>query len=87
MTFSSMLKQEMGWFDDDHNSVGALSVRLTGDAASVQGAIGFPLSGILQCIAAFVFGIIVAFSYNWSLAVVCLAVVPVVVIAALIEAK
>lgn len=87
MTFKSMLKQEMGWFDDDHNSVGALSARLTGDAASVQGAIGYPLSGILQCIAAFLIGIIVAFSYDWNLTLVCLAVVPFVVITALIEAK
>lgn len=36
-----MMRQEVGWFDDDHNAVGALSVRLTGDAASVQGVIMF----------------------------------------------
>lgn len=87
MTFASMLKQEMGWFDDDKNSVGALSARLTGDAASVQGAIGYPLSGILQCIAAFLLGVVVAFNYSWKLSAVCLSVVPVVVFAALLEAK
>lgn len=37
MTFKSMMVQEMGWFDDDNNSVGALSGRLTGDAANIQG--------------------------------------------------
>lgn len=37
MTFASMLKQECGWFDDQNNSVGALSARLSGDAAHVQG--------------------------------------------------
>lgn len=37
MTFSTMLKQEIGWFDDDKNSTGALCARLSGDAASVQG--------------------------------------------------
>lgn len=37
MTFSSMIVQEMGWFDEDNNSIGALSGRLTGDAANVQG--------------------------------------------------
>lgn len=36
LTFAAMMRQEMGWFDDEKNSVGALSVRLTGDAASVQ---------------------------------------------------
>lgn len=36
MTFKSMVMQDMGWFDDEKNSVGALSARLTGDAANVQ---------------------------------------------------
>ena len=36
MVFEAMLKQEMGWFDDERNAVGALSARLTGDAAGVQ---------------------------------------------------
>lgn len=35
--FNSMIRQDMSWFDHPDNSVGALSVRLTGDAASVQG--------------------------------------------------
>lgn len=36
-TFAAMLRQEMGWFDEDRNAVGALSVRLSNDAANVQG--------------------------------------------------
>lgn len=36
-----MIKQDIGWFDDPQNAVGALSVRLTGDAASVQGVMFF----------------------------------------------
>jgi ATP-binding cassette subfamily B (MDR/TAP) protein 1 len=35
--FSAMLRQEVGWFDDEKNSVGTLCARLSGDAASVQG--------------------------------------------------
>jgi len=35
--FSAMLRQEVGWFDDERNSVGVLCARLSGDAASVQG--------------------------------------------------
>ena len=37
LTFAAMLRQEVGWFDEDKNSVGALCSRLSGDAASVQG--------------------------------------------------
>lgn len=35
--FSSMIRQDASWFDSPSNSIGALSVRLTNDAASVQG--------------------------------------------------
>uniref|UniRef100_A0A2A4JRP4 ABC-type xenobiotic transporter n=1 Tax=Heliothis virescens TaxID=7102 RepID=A0A2A4JRP4_HELVI len=38
--FESMLKQEIGWFDDTRNGVGALSARLASDAAAVQGVSG-----------------------------------------------
>lgn len=36
-SFKAMLRQEIGWFDDDKNSTGALTTRLAGDAAQVQG--------------------------------------------------
>lgn len=36
-SFKAMLRQEIGWFDDDKNSTGALTTRLAGDAALVQG--------------------------------------------------
>lgn len=37
LAFLAMLRQEPAWFDDALNSVGSLSARLSGDAASVQG--------------------------------------------------
>lgn len=37
LVFRAMLKQEMGWFDESKNSVGALCSRLSGDASAVQG--------------------------------------------------
>lgn len=35
-TFAALLQQECGWFDDDDNSTGALSARLTDDAGDLQ---------------------------------------------------
>ena len=32
-----MLRQEMGWHDDEKNSTGALTTRLANDAGEVQG--------------------------------------------------
>lgn len=36
-TFESMLRQEIGWFDQQQNSTGALAVRLAVDASEVKG--------------------------------------------------
>lgn len=37
MAFASMLKQEIGWFDERSNQVGALTARLATDATLVRG--------------------------------------------------
>ena len=36
-SFKSILKQEIGWFDDEKNATGILTLRLSQDAANVQG--------------------------------------------------
>ena len=36
-SFKAMLRQEMGWHDDERNSTGALTTRLASDAGEVQG--------------------------------------------------
>ncbi|XP_034103966.1 multidrug resistance protein homolog 65 [Drosophila albomicans] len=86
-TFASIMKQEMGWFDEKENSVGALSARLSGDAASVQGAIGFPLSNIIQALTNFICSFSIAFSYSWELALVCLSTAPFMIGSIVFEAK
>lgn len=37
MAFESMVRQEMGWFDQPTNNTGALCARLSADAAAIQG--------------------------------------------------
>lgn len=37
LTLGAMVQQDASWYDDPKNAVGALSVRLTSDASSVQG--------------------------------------------------
>ena len=38
--FNHMLKQEMGWFDQDKNNTGALCARLSNNAEAISGATG-----------------------------------------------
>ncbi|XP_059216355.1 multidrug resistance protein homolog 65 [Stomoxys calcitrans] len=87
MTFKSIMRQEMAWFDNESNSVGALSARLSGDAAGVQGAIGYPLSGLIQAFSNFVVSLSVSFFYSWKLALVCVCACPVIVGSVIFEAK
>lgn len=37
LAFQAMLRQEVGWFDRQENSTGALCSRLSADAAAIQG--------------------------------------------------
>nr|CAD7404336.1 unnamed protein product [Timema poppensis] len=77
-TMRAMLKQEMGWFDEDRNRVGILCARLSGDASSVQGATGTRIGTILQAASTMVIGTILGLYYSWKLALVSLVTVPLV---------
>lgn len=87
MTFAALMRQECSWYDEDDHSSAALSARLTGDAGSLQGAIGYPLSVIFQSISTFILGIVIAFNYSMKLSFVCLAAVPLSLLTVILEAK
>jgi len=76
-SFKSMLRQEMGWFDDKRNMTGVLTTRLATDSTLVYELTANQVTTILQVISSFVSGIIVGFTGSWKVALVCLACVPV----------
>ncbi|XP_015603415.1 multidrug resistance protein homolog 49 isoform X2 [Cephus cinctus] len=86
-TFSAMLKQEMGWYDEDSNSVGALCARLSSDAAAVQGATGSRIGAILQALSTLVLGIGVSMYYTWEMTLVSVVSIPLVLGAVFFEAR
>lgn len=85
--FQSIIKQEIGWFDKEENSVGALCTKLSTDAASMQGAIGYPVGGIFQSISTLIFGLSVAFYYCWKQTLVCMCSIPFVLGSIFFEAR
>nr|XP_003701514.1 PREDICTED: multidrug resistance protein homolog 49 isoform X1 [Megachile rotundata]XP_012136737.1 PREDICTED: multidrug resistance protein homolog 49 isoform X1 [Megachile rotundata]XP_012136738.1 PREDICTED: multidrug resistance protein homolog 49 isoform X1 [Megachile rotundata]XP_012136739.1 PREDICTED: multidrug resistance protein homolog 49 isoform X1 [Megachile rotundata] len=87
MTFAAMLKQEMGWYDEDTNSVGALCARLSSDAGAVQGATGTRIGAILQALSTLVLGIGLSMYYTWKMTLVSVVSIPLVLGAVFFEAR
>ncbi|KAI8127489.1 Multidrug resistance protein like protein 49 [Lucilia cuprina] len=85
--FQTLLKQEVAYFDDDKNSVGALCSRLAGDCSNVQGATGARIGIMFQAFSSLAVGVIVAFIYSWNLTLVTLVTVPFVCLSIYLEAK
>ncbi|XP_066997611.2 ATP-dependent translocase ABCB1 [Anabrus simplex] len=81
MAFSAMLRQEIAWFDDKTNNTGALCSRLSGEAASVQGATGQRIGTVIQSLATLVLGVGLAMYYEWRLGLVTLSFTPVILVA------
>lgn len=76
MCFEKVVYMEISWFDEAENSSGAISARLSADAASVRGLVGDTLAFLVQNIATAIAGLIVSFEACWQLALVILVMLP-----------
>lgn len=85
--FQSILRQEMAWFDMPENSVGALTVRLSGDCANVQAATGSRAGSLIQSMSMLMIGFLVSLYYSWNLTLVVAISVPLVMLALMIDAR
>ncbi|CAF0756890.1 unnamed protein product [Adineta steineri] len=87
LTFSAMLRQEMGYFDYEQNSVGALVTRLSSDAAALKGLTGVRIGIIIQAASAGITALAIAFASGWKLAFVVLCFVPLMMLMGLVQGK
>ncbi|XP_061356075.1 ABC transporter B family member 9-like [Gastrolobium bilobum] len=87
MTFQKVVHQEISWFDHPENSSGAVSSRLATDASTVRTLVGDTLALIVQNIATVTAGVVMAFSANWILALVILAVSPLLLMQGYLQTK
>ncbi|KAL0985500.1 hypothetical protein UPYG_G00157680 [Umbra pygmaea] len=85
--FTAMMRQEIGWFDDNNNAVGVLTTRLATDASLVKGAAGSRLGLLTNCVCALTIAIVVAFIFCWQLTLLILACVPFLVGANFIQMR
>ncbi|KAJ1734921.1 hypothetical protein LPJ61_000821 [Coemansia biformis] len=72
--YVAILRQNVGWFDE--LSTGELTTRISGDVNLVQEGISEKFSFVIQYVATFLAGLILAFVKGWRLALVVLSVLP-----------
>ncbi|CAF1034859.1 unnamed protein product [Adineta steineri] len=80
LTFSAILRQEMDYFDQESNSVGALVTRLSSDASALKGMTGVRIGIILQACSALITALIIAFLSGWKLTFIVMCFVPLMLI-------
>ncbi|XP_048231204.1 ABC transporter B family member 20 isoform X2 [Ricinus communis] len=85
MMFSAMLRNEVGWFDEEDNSADTLSMRLANDATFVRAAFSNRLSIFIQDSAAVVVAVIIGMLLQWRLALVALATLPILMVSAIAQ--
>ncbi|KGN52419.1 ABC transporter B family member 15 [Cucumis sativus] len=79
MMLSKILTFEIGWFDQDEHSSGALCSRLSKDANVVRSLVGDRLALIVQTISAVTIAFTMGLVISWKLALVMIAVQPLVI--------
>ncbi|ETP40961.1 hypothetical protein F442_11781 [Phytophthora nicotianae P10297] len=86
-TFSAMLHQEIGWFDLDENSSGALVSRLATDSAVLQAMTSETLNRGLVNLTTLTIAFAIAFFYSWQMTLILLAAFPVLAASSYIQAQ
>ncbi|CAH1437661.1 unnamed protein product [Lactuca virosa] len=77
---SKILSFEIGWFDKEENSTGALCSRLANDANVVRSLVSDRCSLLIQTFSAVTVAFILGLVIAWRLALVMIAVQPIVII-------
>ncbi|KAL1819538.1 hypothetical protein ACET3Z_014407 [Daucus carota] len=81
----AVLKNEIAWFDQEENESSAVASRLALDANNVRSAIGDRISVIMQNSALLLVACTAGFVLQWRLALVLMAVFPIVVAATVLQ--
>ncbi|CAJ0565333.1 unnamed protein product, partial [Mesorhabditis spiculigera] len=75
--FRNVLRQDGAYFDHPSHSAGKISTRLATDAPNVKAAIDYRLGSVFNAAIALTAGTGIAFYYGWQMALLMLALMPI----------
>ncbi|PWA95473.1 hypothetical protein CTI12_AA008610 [Artemisia annua] len=81
----TMLRNEVGWFDEEENSANTLTMRLSNDATFVRAAFSNRLSIFIQDFAAIIVAFLIGMLLQWRLALMALATLPILTLSAIAQ--
>ncbi|GMI68461.1 Arabidopsis thaliana ATP-binding cassette B19, MULTIDRUG RESISTANCE PROTEIN 11 [Hibiscus trionum] len=81
MMLGAILRNEVGWFDEEEHNSSLLAAKLATDAADVKSAIAERISVILQNMTSLLTSFIVAFIVEWRVSLLILGTFPLLVLA------
>jgi ATP-binding cassette subfamily B (MDR/TAP) protein 1 len=87
LLLASILRQEAGWFELPSSSTGELSARLSADASAIRGACADVVGVALQETGTVVVGYVAALYFDWRMALVVTAALPVITAAFALQTK
>ncbi len=76
--FASLMYQEIGFFDEDRNSTGALTTKLADEATQVKGLTGQLMGTLISMAITLIAALSIAFANSWKLSLVIVACIPLV---------
>ncbi|GFR42553.1 hypothetical protein Agub_g3460 [Astrephomene gubernaculifera] len=85
--FGAILRQEVAWFDDEDHASGKLTSNLATDAAYVRGAVGDVFGVVFQNVSTLALGYLVAFAYDWRMALLITGILPFLTLSMFIHLK
>jgi len=82
-----ILRNDVGWFDQEENNSSLVAARLATDAADVKSAIAERISVILQNMTSLLVSFVVGFIIEWRVALLILITFPFLVLANFAQVK
>ncbi|CAF1032346.1 unnamed protein product [Adineta steineri] len=77
LTFSSLLRQEMSYYDKKENSIDALTTHLASDAAAIKGLTGIHIGILVQGFGALAACFVIGLLSGWKLTLVLSCFIPI----------